>query len=297
MKLIHKLSTLLVILFLFSACSKPIADFTYAASKKEAPAEVTFENLSKKADSYFWEFGDGTTSEEETPVHRYVSSGNYTIKLVAKKGNKTTVKEQKVAFDAPKNCLVELETDYGTMTILLYDETPKHRDNFIKLAEEGFYNDLLFHRVINGFMIQGGDPKSKGAKAGSNLGSGGPGYQIDAEFNAKYVHEKGALAAARQGDQVNPEKKSSGSQFYIVQGKKVGEEQLKSLELQKGIKYTKEQKEALMNEGGTPFLDMNYTVFGKVVEGLDVIDKIAAVQTQRGDRPKQDVKMKIKVVY
>ena len=284
-------------LLLLSACGKPIANFTYKTSKEEAPAKVEFDNLSEKADSYLWEFGDGKTSSEEKPSHKYISSGNYTVKLTAVKGKKQTTIEKNLALNAPKNCLVELETEYGTMTILLYDETPLHRDNFIKLAEEGFYNELLFHRVIDGFMIQGGDPNSKNAAANAPLGSGGPGYQIKAEFNPKYVHVKGALAAARTGDAVNPERKSSGSQFYIVDGKPINEEAIKSLEFQKGIKYSDEQKKILIEQGGTPFLDMDYTVFGRVIEGLDVIDKIASSKTNRGDRPQKDVKMNIKVVY
>jgi peptidyl-prolyl cis-trans isomerase B (cyclophilin B) len=180
----------------------------------------------------------------------------------------------------------------GTMTIQLYDVTPKHRDNFITLAEEGYYDGLLFHRVIYGFMAQGGDPNSKDAKPKAGLGSGGPGYQVDAEFNAKYVHTKGALAAARTGGSGNPKKKSSGSQFYIVHGKKVSEGQLNQLEVQKGIKYTEEQRAAYTEQGGTPFLDMEYTVYGMVVKGLDVVDAIAEVKTGKSDRPLEDVKIK-----
>ncbi len=197
-----------------------------------------------------------------------------------------------------KQKMVSIETSFGTMKVKLFDETPKHRDNFIKLAKEGFFDDLLFHRVIPGFMIQGGDPKSKGAPAGQPLGQGGPGYTIPAEFNDALVHTRGMLSAARQGDQVNPKKESSGSQFYIVQGKKETDQMLNAMETRKAFKYTPEQREAYKNVGGTPFLDKDYTVFGQVVEGLDVIDKIAAVQTnkQAGDRPVEDVKMTIKVL-
>ena len=197
---------------------------------------------------------------------------------------------------APKNCLVEIKTSMGNMLIELYDETPKHRDNFFKLAEEGFYDDLLFHRVIDGFMIQGGDPNSRNARPGQPLGSGGPGYQIPAEFNESFVHTKGSLAAARQGDQVNPERKSSGSQFYIVQGKKLTDQELAMMERRTGLSYTEEQKEAYKNLGGTPFLDGQYTVFGRVIEGMDVIDKIAAVAKNPGDRPAEDIKMKIEPI-
>ncbi len=184
----------------------------------------------------------------------------------------------------------EIETDFGTMKVKLYNSTPKHRDNFIKLANEGFYDGLIFHRVINGFMIQGGDPVSKDAAPDARLGGGGPGYQIDAEIGA--LHVKGALAAARTP---NPEKKSSGSQYYIVQGKPQSDAQLDGIERQKNVKYSAEQRELYKTLGGRPDLDNEYTVFGEVVEGIEVVDKIAAVQTAPGDRPIEDVKMKVRI--
>lgn len=189
---------------------------------------------------------------------------------------------------------VMIETDMGNMKVLLYNSTPKHRDNFIKLAEEGFYNDLLFHRVIKDFMVQGGDPDSKGAPAGTMLGQGGPGYQIDAEIGA--MHYKGALSAARLPDGANPEKKSSGSQFFVVQGYKVQDQELEQWAQRKGFEYTPEQKKIYRESGGYPFLDGDYTVFGEVVEGLEVIDKIAVTQVGQGDRPVQDIKMNVKVL-
>lgn len=242
---------------------------------------------------------------------------------------------------------VKISTSLGDITVRLYDETPLHRDNFLKLANEGFYNGLLFHRVIKNFMVQGGDPNSKGAAPGVQLGTGGPDYTIPAEFNRALIHKKGALAAARQGDEVNPERRSSGSQFYIVTGevysagkitqleKQLQMQQLqgifndlvvknrsKILELRKnrdnaGImklqeelekeartkdkemgapKYTDEQREIYTTIGGTPFLDQNYTVFGEVIEGLDVVDKIQLVATLPGDRPKEDVSMTMTVL-
>ena len=252
-----------------------------------------------------------------------------------------------VATAQEKETMVVLTTEYGTMKIKLYNETPHHRDNFIKLIEKGFYNDLLFHRVIKDFMIQGGDPDSKNAPASKQLGAGDVGYTIPAEFvYPKYYHKKGALAAARQGDQVNPEKRSSGCQFYIVQGKVMNEVEIgqmeknmlnkakqnrfyqmadeRSAEIQKlraaqdkdglmklqneliaqmekefegkKIEMSAEMKKDYMTIGGTPFLDNEYTVFGEVVEGLEVIDAIAAVQTAPGDRPLKDLKMKIEII-
>lgn len=191
---------------------------------------------------------------------------------------------------------VNISTSFGDMVVKLYNETPKHRDNFLKLAKEGYFNDLLFHRVIKDFMIQGGDPNSKNAAPNVQLGAGGPSYTIPAEFNRALIHKKGALSAARQGDQVNPAKASSGSQFYIVQGKVSSKAELDQIARSYNITYTPEQIETYTTIGGTPFLDMNYTVFGEVVKGLEVIDKIAAVKTAYGDRPLQDVKMTVTVV-
>lgn len=192
--------------------------------------------------------------------------------------------------------MVLIHTDYGDMKVKLYDETPKHRDNFLKLAQEGYYDNTLFHRVIKDFMVQGGDPDSKNAQPGQMLGSGGPGYTVPAEFVPSFFHKKGALAAARQGDQVNPTKSSSGSQFYLVQGKPATDQELDMIQQRLNVKFTPEQREIYKTKGGTPFLDQNYTVFGEVVEGLDVLDKIANVPTQPGDRPVGDVKMTIKVI-
>ena len=198
---------------------------------------------------------------------------------------------------------VAIHTDFGDMIIELSDSTPGHRDNFLKLASDGFYNDLLFHRVINGFMIQGGDPKSKDAEPGIRLGSGGPGYTIPAEMRADHVHVKGALAAARQGDSANPTRASSGSQFYIVHGKTwMGEELDNIIERSShmtiaGFEYTNEQKDLYSEIGGTPFLDINYTVFRRVIEGLDIIDSIANVKTARGDRPLEDVKFSVEILH
>lgn len=196
----------------------------------------------------------------------------------------------------PTEALVKITTDYGTMVVMLYNETPLHRDNFIKLVKEGFYDSLLFHRVIKGFMIQGGDPDSRNARQGVALGQGGPGYTIPAEFNTELIHKKGALAAARMPDAVNPSKASSGSQFYLVQGKIWPIEELNAIEQQHGIKFTGKQKQYYSTTGGTPHLDNAYTVFGEITEGLNVIDAIAAVPTAPGDRPLKDVRMKMELI-
>ena len=245
-----------------------------------------------------------------------------------------------------KDHVVTIKTKYGDMVAILYDETPKHKENFIKLAQEDYYDSLLFHRVIEGFMIQGGDPDSKKAPASQRLGNGGPGYTIPAEFNTKLFHEKGALSAARLGDAMNADRASSGSQFYIVHGTKHTESQLtvdpakfnralqeffqrpenqayrdsinsfmvnrdekgfqayleglkpeveKQLRISVEREISPEMLEAYTTVGGTPQLDGQYTVFGKVIQGLDVIDKIAAAPRDANDRPVEDIRMSVSV--
>ena len=253
----------------------------------------------------------------------------------------------------PKTYVV-ISTEFGEIKALLYDETPLHRDNMVKNVQAGIYDSLLFHRVINNFMIQGGDPVSKNAAPGVLLGNGGLDYTVKAEFNKNLFHKKGALCAARQGDNVNPNKESSSTQFYIVQGQvfsasdllkmeaknnqtvqnnlclellslaeyadklkryndaKLAKDQLKimelideikprAIELQKErggeFKFTDAQKEAYKTVGGTPHLDGNYTVFGEVVSGLDVVDKIAAASVDGNKRPTKDIRFSIKIVY
>lgn len=244
--------------------------------------------------------------------------------------------------------VVTIKTSYGDMVAILYDETPKHKANFIKLAKEHYFDSLLFHRVIAGFMIQGGDPDSKRAQPGQPLGQGGPGYTVDAEFNPNLFHEKGALSAARLGDEQNPTKASSGSQFYIVQGTVIPSSDLEDLridqmkfntafrqvmqnpanqplidtlnkiyltgdmqaykkkifslvpriEKETGMTLAKfvspEKIKAYTTVGGAPHLDGGYTVFGKVIKGLEIIDKIASVQTN-GERPLEDIRMVVMV--
>ena len=239
-----------------------------------------------------------------------------------------------------KDALVEIKTSEGDIIVELYNDTPLHRDNFLKLVDEGFYDGVLFHRVINDFMIQTGDPQSKNAVSGQMLGGGDPGYTIEAEIvYPKHYHKRGALAAARTGDNVNPEKRSSGSQFYIVTGKPTDARQLEMMEMRKhdqelqttfrrlvnehrdsiesmqkagneeGLEQLRQQliketeatvdiqplPENMMNDyqtiGGTPHLDGAYTVFGEVVEGMDVVDKIQKAETDGSDRPLQDIKV------
>jgi len=191
---------------------------------------------------------------------------------------------------------VLIQTTMGDIVIRLSDSTPLHRDNFLKLVKVGYYDSLLFHRVIQNFMIQGGDPNSKRAAAGVPLGNGGPGYTVPAEFRPTLFHKKGVLSAARTGDNINPQKASSGSQFYIVQGKIFTDAGLDSVETfrMNGRKIPAAQREVYKTIGGTPHLDQGYTVYGEVVKGIDIVDQIASVQTSKGrdiDRPLQDVRI------
>lgn len=182
------------------------------------------------------------------------------------------------------NTIVQLETDMGNIRLLLYPETPRHSENFAKLVKEGYYDGTLFHRVIPAFMIQGGDPDSKGAAAGQMLGSGGPDYLIDHEIGAP--HLSGTLAAARTN---NPQKASSGSQFYIVTGIRQSDATLDQIERQKGIKYNETQRQLYKERGGRPDLDQEYTVFGEVIEGMKVVEAISQVATGQANRPTKDV--------
>lgn len=217
-------------------------------------------------------------------------------------GNQKEDKEKsKMKTDKIQGAVVKISTSMGDMEVLLYDETPLHRDNFLKLVDEKFYDSTLFHRVIKEFMIQGGDPDSKNAAPGVGLGMGGPGYTIEAEILPQFCHKKGALAAARQGDNVNPDKRSSGSQFYIVQGRTFDLSAINAMEvsMNRGVapgsefKYSEENIKAYTSIGGTPHLDGQYTVFGEVIKGLEVVDKIALVQADNRSRPVQDIKMTI----
>jgi cyclophilin family peptidyl-prolyl cis-trans isomerase len=192
--------------------------------------------------------------------------------------------------------LILIETSLGDMHVKLYDETPAHRDNMIKLIEEGFFNGQLFHRVVKDFMIQGGDPHSVGAPKGQRLGSGGPGYTIPAEFNVNLIHKKGALAAARKGDQINPEQASNGSQFYLVQGRVLNMEELNVLAQRGMASFTAKTAEIYTSLGGTPHLDGAYTVFGEVVRGLEVLDLIVDQQCDSYNRPVEDVIFSVSII-
>ncbi len=191
---------------------------------------------------------------------------------------------------------VTIQTDFGNIVIELYNDTPLHKDNFLKLSKEGFYEGLLFHRLIKDFMIQGGDPNSRNGSKGELLGQGGPGYTIPSEISSQHFHKKGALAAARKGDSSNPTKASSGSQFYIVQGRVFTVAELDEFVNQgKHAPLTPEEISIYTTIGGTPHLDGGYTVFGEVISGLDVLEKLMNLPVDTYDRPINDIKFRIKL--
>lgn len=214
--------------------------------------------------------------------------------LILFAGFTTLAQQKKAPFKQKpkKDYLVTISTEFGQIYLVLYDKTPKHKENFIKLIKNKFYDSLLFHRVIDGFMIQGGDPNSKNAQAGEMLGMGDVGYMIEAEFNPEIFHKRGSLAAARNN---NPQKASSGCQFYIVQKKALSDEELEQIEANIGRQIPENHKKVYREIGGTPHLDMNYTVFGEVIQGMEVVDKIAAVEKDENNRPLKDIRMSIKV--
>lgn len=282
-----------LVVIALSSCARPITKFS-TPDQQAVSQPVAFSNESEKASSYLWDFGDGTTSTAPAPEHRYLSSGDYTVRLTAtnEKG-KSSSREQKLTLTPPDRCLVLIQTPEGDMIAEIFDSTPLHQDNFVKLVEQSYYDSLLFHRVIQGFMVQGGDPDSRNAPPNKMLGSGGPKETIKAEFLDSLAHVKGALSAARTN---NPQKRSSGSQFYIVQGKPVTDQELNKQEGQEGFRYPSHVRETYLEQGGTPFLDQNYTVFGRVIEGLEVIDRIAAQPTNPSNRPLEDVWMVIRLI-
>jgi cyclophilin family peptidyl-prolyl cis-trans isomerase len=218
-------------------------------------------------------------------------------KTVVKKSNIVKITPQKPGVTGNirvPGVRIKITTDSGVITLRLSDSTPLHRDNFVKLVKEGFYDSLIFHRVINEFMIQGGDPESKNAPAGAMLGNGGGDMKlIPAEFRPSLYHKRGVLSAARTD---NPEKASSGCQFYIVQGKKFTDQELDMAETRTGRKYSITERMVYKTVGGTPWLDGNYTVFGQVETGLDVIDKIAGVPKDGNNRPLGDIRMKMEII-
>jgi len=241
-------------------------------------------------------FTTGLLAVQNISAQVKAKPGKTTIKTKGPAGKvKTTIKASTVKDTLSQGSMrIRIHTDSGDIVVKLYDRTPLHRDNFIKLVQQHFYDSLLFHRVIPEFMIQGGDPNSKHSSPGEMLGNGGGDMaRIPAEFREGLIHKRGALAAARDN---NPDKASSACQFYLVQGKKYSESELNMLEQRIGIKYTPVEREMYMKTGGTPFLDQNYTVFGETESGFEVIDKIAGAPRDSNNRPLGDIRMYMEII-
>lgn len=269
-------------LFFIISCASPSASFEVGVYEPIVPVSIMLKNTSEDADSCYWDFGNGFSSSDVHPDVRYMFSGSYTITLKTFRGKKSSVYTEKIHLNAPDKCLINMETNYGHMTFELFNETPVHRDHFLSLIHKGYYEGIHFHRVIRGFVVQAGDEKTRSRKKSHyDIKEG----TLPSEIVEGMYHTRGALAMARQPDQVNPEKKSSSTQFYIVHGGPVSEGTLEDYEIEKDILYPEEIKKLYKNPGGSPQLDKEYTIFGHLIDGYDVLDKIAQASTDTQDKP------------
>lgn len=266
-----------------TACSKPVANFLIEGDTQLANS-LTFKNNSTNAESYTWKVNNKVISEEKDFQYNFYESGRHSVQLIAKKGSKSVSTESDVFIDPPSACMALLETNHGNMILSLNEETPLHLNNFVKMVNSGFYEGIIFHRVMDGFMIQGGDDKLRQTKFKGRIPN-----VITPEINNSMYHTRGALAAARMPDNVNPDKNSSSTQFYIVDGRPVDEDKLKDTESSKLINYSDEQIQDYLTNGGAPQLDGEYTVFGFLVDGFEVLESISVVKTNERDKPLEDV--------
>ena len=255
--------------------------------KMVVPAKVYFENTSENVSAYSWEIDGQVLSTDKHLEHTFYESGKHDIVLIAKDGNKTKRKESQVYVEAPLYCTVLIETTMGDLVVELNEETPGHLQNFSNLVEAGFYDGIYFHRIIDDFMVQGGGNENR--NSGKRLADP---PTIPSEINTELLHYKGALAAARMPDDINPEKASSGSQFYIVDGRKLNADRMKKIQEEKLFDYTEEQIEKYIAVGGAPQLDGEYTVFGRLISGFEVLDEIARSETNKYDKPLKDIVIK-----
>jgi cyclophilin family peptidyl-prolyl cis-trans isomerase len=277
---------------LLSSCAKPMVDFITKGGGVQVPAKVKFDNTTVSAERFEWNFGDGHSSNEVSPTHRYISSGNYDVSLTAYKNGKKKTITKRVSLTTPEQCLVELSTSLGDITLLLYDVTPRHREHFLDMAQKGIVDSTIFHRVINGFMVQGGEltTKPKGDLETRKKDLLFSQIKLYPELVDTLIHEKGTLAAARMPDNVNPQKLSSPTQFYIVHGTTLNESMINK-NAGTNTALSKELIQRYLKNGGSPQLDGEYTIFGKVIFGLDVVDKIANAPTNQDDKPIKDIKI------
>lgn len=268
----------------FLACAKPVSDFIIVSDNRTAPTNVTLKNTSVGADTYAWIVNKDTISKGTNASHLFLNSGRHSIELLSSKGNKQSKSKKEIILSAPNICMVHMKTNYGPLTLALSEETPLHRDNFIDLVSAGYYNNIRFHRVIDGFMIQAGDESTRVNKKRIKHPE-----TVEQEINDNLIHHRGALAAARMPDNMNPDRASSGTQFYIVDGISLTEESLLDTSNDRLTEYSKEQIQKYISEGGAPQLDGGYTVFGYLVDGYDTLEKISQVKTVNADFPEDNV--------
>ena len=268
-------------LFVFTQCGRPVALFELDDLEYDAPVLINIINHSKNAESYQWLIDGYQISESMHLRHIILESGNYNLELKASKGKRSSSIVQKIYVRAPKHCSVYMNTSKGEMTFVLNENTPVHLQNFIDLVEQGYYNGIMFHRVIDGFVIQAGDDTARRDNE-KNFKSN---TEIPNEINTRDIHVRGALAAARMPDNLNPERASSGTQFYVVDGRELELDDLKRFEASKLVNYSREQIEAYLENGGAPQLDEQYTVFGYLIHGKEVLEEISRVKTDERDKP------------
>lgn len=261
-------------------CAKPVAIFDIDRHQDVIPAQLTFSNKSKASESYTWKVNGEVVGSSESLEHSFYDSGKHQVVLLAQSGNKVDSVSKELILRPSGNCMVLMRTSEGDLVMELSELTPIHLNNFVNLVESGYYKGLQFHRVINNFMIQGGDNKTR--KSGRKFEEPA---DIDNEILTSLHHVRGALAAARNPTEMNPDRKSSGSQFYIVDGAEMDEKKLKRIRAEKLFEYSEDQIQSYYDLGGAPQLDGEYTVFGKLVRGFDTLEKIASTKTDKFDKP------------
>jgi len=268
-------------------CAYPVAHFEVDSTNLSAPAVVRTKNTSRNATSYEWRLNDVLITDASNFTHTFLESGIFKLQLIASKGTKQNDFSEIIEVKAPERCQVYMNTSKGSMIFELSEATPGHLSNFVSLIENGYYIDLAFHRVLDGFVIQIGDQKTR--LDPSIIISHEE--VIPQEISAGLIHLRGALAAARMPDEINPEKASSGSQFYIVDGHNLTLDDIKNYEATKQLNYTEDQINSYLKQGGSPQLDQEYTVFGYMKSGFDVLELISQVSTDQKDKPLEDVRI------
>lgn len=269
---------------LASSCSRPVANFYSETKESQAPITFNFVNESQNAEKYEWYVNDSLVGNQQDLTFRFIESGRKEVELRAHKGDSYSSKSKEVFIEAPLSCHVIMNTNKGDLILELSEDTPAHQKNFIDLVNSGFYNGMKFHRIMDGFMIQAGDPLMREEPYKKELPS-----EFDNEIHDLFFHTRGALAAARMPDNINPEKKSSGTQFYIVDGRKVNRQSLEDVESGKLFDYKEKDFSEYLKVGGAPQLDGEYTVFGHLVCCDEVLEEISRVKTGERDKPIEDV--------